>query len=86
MISDIYRYPINVIAAFNPDGEIKPLYFQIIENEEKVCVKIIDHQEITEGVNHSAHCVFKCKYEHYGTFQTATILFYMRNHTWYLQK
>ena len=48
MISDIYRYPINVIAAFNPDGEIKPLYFQIIENEEKVCVKIIEEEVFYE--------------------------------------
>lgn len=85
MISDIPRQPINVIASFNKDGKIMPLYFQIAEDGEKLIMKIIDFQEIKDDIKNDVHAVFKCKYEHYGIIQTVTLRFYSRNHTWYLE-
>jgi hypothetical protein len=75
---------VDVIAAFNPDGDIKPIYISL-ENENH---KIVSHKldvkyekdEIYSGIK---SILFTCSYIKYDdTVEDITIRFYMDAHKW----
>lgn len=86
MTSNIPRRPINVIASFNKDGKIMPLYFQITEDGENHSIKIIDCQKPFDDSQSTVSNSFKCQYEFNGLNRWVILTYFFRNHTWYLDE
>lgn len=84
MVSDIPRQPVNVIASFNQDGKIMPLYFQITENGENHSIKIISCQKPFDDSQSTVSNSFRCQYEFNGMIRWVRLTYFFRNHTWYL--
>lgn len=86
MVSDIPRQPVNVIASFNQDGKIMPLYFQITEGGENHSIKIEDCRMPFNDSQSTVSNSFKCQYEFNGTIRYVVLTYFFRNHTWYLDE
>lgn len=69
-----------VIASFSTDGEIIPLYFQGIENEEKFSFKV----RVMGRKENNVIIKFLCAYDHNGIEKYITLLYWKRDHIWTL--
>lgn len=73
---------IGVIAAFSPSGQIKPIYFQAIENEEQIPIQVTVKKTHERAFQTEYDCVYMR-----GDFEKNVQLIYVhREHLWMLGK
>lgn len=83
-----YQVPdngISVIASFQPDGKIKPLYFRYIledKSEETIKVEVICEHEKRVG----SSIVYDCRFEHWGCEKRIKLEYDYNLHYWRIDK
>lgn len=87
-MSTLYKnYPIDIIAVFNPVGQIKPLYLRV-ENEAHRLItlkvnRILNYKEEQYGGIHRIH--YYCDIiTHHNQHTTCDVYYYIDTHKWIL--
>jgi hypothetical protein len=75
---------VDVIAAFNPLGEIKPIYIRLEDEYHKLISYKLDVKYVKEEKYSGIRSIlFSCSYIKYDdTVEDITIRFYMESHKW----
>ncbi len=74
---------IGVIVAFSPKGKMQPIYFQVIEDGEKIPVKV---KQVLWAVDEPTRVVYKCLYEQNGIEREVELHYIRREHLWMIGK
>ncbi len=76
--------PLSVIAVYNPDGKIKPLYISLTDLYGNVCKTKIDGVKYTkDGKGYKTYC---CLYNDGYRQQQINLTFYIDKHFWILDE
>jgi hypothetical protein len=77
---------IEVVSYFKPDGEIKPIRFRIMEDDEHwevVKIKRVLQQDMVKTKSYS-HVIFRCEAIVHECKRYLVIKFDMKSFKWYL--
>lgn len=74
---------ISVIAVYNPEGRIKPLYAKLEDLYGNVCTTAIEGVKYTkDGKNKISYC---CTYKAGDVLRECMLTFYVTEHKWVLE-
>lgn len=76
--------PLSVIAVYNSEGKIKPLYISLTDLYGNVCKAKIEGVKYTkDGKGYKTYC---CLYNNGYRQQQINLTFYIDNHFWILEE
>ncbi len=76
--------PVSVVVTFNPAGEMRPDYIQVIQQDEsKETYKI---QGIKSHNNVAAYIQYVCLINIYGYTKEIKLMYFTREHIWFIEK
>lgn len=76
--------PVSVVVTFNPTGEMRPDFIQIIQyDESKETFKI---QGIKSHNKVTAYIQYVCLINSYGYTREIKLLYFIRDHVWFIEK